>query len=1111
MSDAAQRERALDTTRSFIVQAPAGSGKTELLIQRYLALLSSVDVPEQIVAITFTRKAAAQMRSRIVAALTAAAAAEPPAEPHRRHTYELARRALARSRRCDWSLLQQPVRMKIDTLDALNVWLAQRLPVSTGGIGAARIVENARGLHERAARRLVRCLGDASPVADALQALIRYAAGSPEQLVGQFAALLATRDQWLHYLFADDEADFRRRMEHALERIAADRIAEVAKRLPEAARTQLVPLLQHAARHARNSAGAFEPWRELEALPSPTPAHIGAWRAVPALLLTRNGAWRKRRGLSAVGFPKRFADLSGQLARLLASLAGRDDLRRALGDLYDIPDIRPGPAWWDALAALRIALQHLVAELHLLFAARNEADFVELALAAQRALGSADRPSEWLLALDRRIRHILVDEFQDTSRTQIRLLELLTAGWEPGDGRSLFLVGDPMQSIYRFRNADMALFLRAKHLGIGEIRCEILELVQNFRSSSALVEWVNRAFAGIFPADDDVQAGAAGFSPSVAAASPTGRPAVQVHALRGGDHEAEVRRAAEIVAAESARSKSRSIAVLVRSRSHLVNLQTHLNALGVDAHAVQLEAPNQHQIIHDLMGLARALTQPGDRVAWLGVLRAPWCGLGWRDLHALCRRDADSTVWSLMHDAGRVATLGADARRRLGRTRAVLRRAFHRRGDQSLARWVRRTWVTLDGPACVTDPEDFDRAELFFATLAEIATRGDLDDPAAIERFFDDPAATADRPAASGVEIMSIHRAKGLEFDTVVLLGLGREPPRDKTRALYWHERLHADGDVSVLLAPFPERPGEKRTLTRWIRDMDQRRETSERARLLYVAATRARERLHLVGQLAEGRPAPPSGSLLACLWPQVAAAFASPQAAAEVLAGVVGACAQESVGVELPLRRLVRRGRTAEAADGADAMPTVGAEPLRRPRFDWAGQAALQVGVVVHRWLQVFARDGIACWDRDRVAGAGHRYRAELRLLGVDDEALSWASNRVMQALQSVLEDPTGRWILDSHDEAGSELPVTRVSDGRVERMRLDRTFVDAAGTRWIIDFKTSAHEGGATQAFLDSEVQRYRAQLQRYARTLAAVDARPMRVGLYFPLLRAFRDWRP
>ncbi len=105
-----------------------------------------------------------------------------------------------------------------------------------------------------------------------------------------------------------------------------------------------------------------------------------------------------------------------------------------------------------------------------------------------------DAPEDLALALGQRIRHILVDEFQDTSYTQFELLEKLTAGWEPGDGRTLFLVGDPMQSIYRFRQADVSLFLKARLEGIGAIRLEPLTLSVNFRSRPEIVEWVNRTF-----------------------------------------------------------------------------------------------------------------------------------------------------------------------------------------------------------------------------------------------------------------------------------------------------------------------------------------------------------------------------------------------------------------------------------------------------------------------------------------------------------------------------------------------------------------------------------------------------------------------------------------
>ncbi|MYJ94891.1 MAG: AAA family ATPase [Proteobacteria bacterium] len=1096
MSDSAQRLLALQTDRSFIVQAPAGSGKTELLIQRFLALLATVELPEQVIAITFTRKAAAQMRDRVLAALTAAAREERPGQPHRLRTFELARQALVRDRHLGWTLVEQPARLKIDTLDALNVWLAQRLPIASGGIGAAHIVEDASEYYLTAGRRMMQQLGDGSPGARALRFLLEASDIGAGRMVTLMAQMLATRDQWLPHLFGANESELRVLVERALRRSIEEDLFAVAQLIPEATGRQLVPLLRHVARHAPKYARPFEPWLSLEALPARSVEHLKAWKGLPELLLTGQGTWRKQP--AAIGFSGQFATLGSDLKELISSLSDSEELRLALVELKRVPDSLPGSAWWDAVSAIRISLQHLVAELRILFAERNTADFIELALAAQRALGNAARPSDLLLALDRRIQHILVEEFEDTSRSQIRLLELLTSGWEPGDSRSLFLVGDPMQSIYRFRNADMSLFLRAKHEGIGDIRCETLDLTRNFRSAPVVIDWVNDTFTGIFPAGDDLRAGATRFSPCEAVRATSGRQTVEVHGLRGSDPDAETRRAAEIVAAERALSESGSVAILVRSRSHLAGLQSHLRALGLDAHAVQLEAPAQHQVTQDLIGLTRALTHRGDRVAWLGVLRAPWCGLRWTDLHGLCKGDSDSAVWTLMHDAGRIAMLTEDGQARLKRLRAILQMAFDERSAQPLARWVQRTWLTLDGPDCLLESRDMERAEHFFAVLREATVRGDLDDPTALDRLFDDPAAIVDRPRESGIEIMTIHKAKGLEFDTVVLPGLGREARSDQGKALYWHERVHADGEESVLLAPFCAGSDEPDSHTRWLRGIEQRKEYSERARLLYVATTRARERLHLIGQLAVGQSRPRAGSLLAFLWPQVSPAFES--------AGTPDDTGQQDEDAFEPqLRRLIDTARQREGATVPDE------DVERRPHFQWAGQAALQVGVVVHQWLHTIARDGIERWNAERVRAGIDRYGAELQLLGVDEDALREASYRVMQALEAVLDDATGQWILTTRTEADSELPISRDADGMIENLRLDRTFVDESGTRWIIDYKTSAHEGGSIDAFLDSEVQRYRGQLERYAQAMSSIDSRPTRVGLYFPLLRAFREWQP
>src|SRR5712692_5205934 len=151
-ADSSARERALDTSASFIVQAPAGSGKTELLIQRYMSLLVEVDSPESIVAITFTRKAAGEMRARVLEALPKAQAGVAPEAAHERVTYEMARRVLDHERRLEWNVLSNPARMRIETIDALCAGITRQMPWLARFGAMPEISEKAEDLYRDAAR-----------------------------------------------------------------------------------------------------------------------------------------------------------------------------------------------------------------------------------------------------------------------------------------------------------------------------------------------------------------------------------------------------------------------------------------------------------------------------------------------------------------------------------------------------------------------------------------------------------------------------------------------------------------------------------------------------------------------------------------------------------------------------------------------------------------------------------------------------------------------------------------------------------------------------------------------------------------------------------------------
>ena len=155
-----------------------------------------------------------------------------------------------------------------------------------------------------------------------------------------------------------------------------------------------------------------------------------------------------------------------------------------------------------------------------------------------------------------------------------------------------------------------------------------------------------------------------------------------------------------------------------------------------------------------------------------------------------------------------------------------------------------------------------------------------------------------------------------------------------------------------------------------------------------------------------------------------------------------------------------------------------------------------------------LFRSDGVDAWSRERVEGSVPAYRAALVALGVPSAELERAVEDVGRALTRVLESERGRWILASYGDAACEYPLCGVVDGTIVSVRMDRSFVDDLGVRWIIDYKTSSHEGSGSEAFLDNERERYRGQLELYRRIFSGMEQRPVRAALYFPLLDGWRE---
>jgi ATP-dependent exoDNAse (exonuclease V) beta subunit len=1096
--DVAARDRAVDSVGSVLVQAPAGSGKTTLLVQRYLRLLSRVEAPERILALTFTRRAAQEMRERILAALESAArGASAPGLAAK--TWQLARSAAAQLQRQKIDLQREPARLRIETIDAFNAWLAAQLPIGAGGAGLP-VQPQAKRLYQEAARRALAYEAE-DDFGRAVERVLELDDQRWLSLLDLLADMLATRDRWLPLLAgrlrageAISHAQLGLLRAHFDEDLALlmSRVLHRASALLGAERLALIAdLMRRAARRVGAPSPDLLEWRVAGAGLSLQVEDIGRWRAFAQTVLTRSGAWRKSLDVRA-GFPPGAPDKE-TMQELIGVL--KEDLRTSevLREILDLPPPRYSDSSWERARDVAQLMVLAAAELEGVFREEGMVDFTAISLAALRALQDAVGPSDLALRLDYRLEHVLVDEFQDTSSAQLELLKQLIAGWSQDDGRSVFCVGDPMQSIYGFRQAEVRAFLELADQGIGAVRFEMQRLTSNFRSASGIVEWVNQHFSRIMPSADNRERGAIAFRFSHAARTEPG--GVEVRAFASA--ELEARAIAAAVSFQQAEHPDWRIAVLVRARTHAHPLMGALRSAGVAFRAVDIETLKERAVVRDLLMLLRALSHLGDRIAWLALLRAPWTGLALADLWHVARAPL---IFGALGDAAILDALSAAGRPRAARLHEVLTRAFACRSAMPFERWVENTWLALGGAAIAAEEREF--AAPFFERLRDLSVRG-LPEVSELDAAFDDLYATADGTAS--VEIMTIHKAKGLEFDMVMVPALAESAPAGRSPLLLAHPFARVARDGMVMAAKPPVGTIED-PLFNFLKRQVQDANALEAERLLYVACTRAKRRLWLSATLereakadadaaSEIRP-PRAGSLLRVLWPVAKEAFLE----------IEGATGKETSPAE-PSPPSLKRVPAGWAMPEFTQPEIAAAElELTRVEFDWAGETARRVGSLVHAELQQLDFQAL---DSTALRGREAYHRRWLAAAGLPPSRLTEAVARVAAALQGVLSDERGQWILKTHPKDDlREHALSGLFQGEVTHAVFDRSFIDEAGMRWVIDYKTSQHLGSGLAQFLDREVERYRGQLERYAALAQRLGPEPVRLGLYFPLMRAWRE---
>jgi ATP-dependent helicase/nuclease subunit A len=1063
--------------RDVVVTAGAGTGKTRTLVARFLSLLAGGLPLRAIVAITFTNKAAREMRNRV-------------REEMRRY---LRRIDLGAEERRRWQELYAELDgARIGTIHSLCTEILRGHPAEARIDPLFSVLDEGQAnlLRGKAVRDTMAWAADTETVIDLFA------------VMGE-RILQATLDSLLQ-----------RRLEarEAFEGMAADVLDGWEKELTERQGSVLEALRSE---QAWKTATEF-----LRAHAALTPDDRMETARLDALMATNEAGGTICEQLDSLRRLERISLVGGSQAAWAGGACERDEVKEALRTLRGLWHQRadllglvltPIDAQLAALTpALRAAFEHVVAGYEALKEGRNALDFDDLELLALELLkNNAETRHRW----QEEVASLLVDEFQDTNGRQRDLVRILN-----GDRGRLFIVGDAKQSIYRFRGADVAVFREEREqaqLGGGAV----YSLDVSYRAHRGLIQGLNALLRPVLGEDADEQRPwLEPFAPIVAHRGEPDwgyqEPYLELCLTVGTKKEGALERAADALAGrlvelvEGSRPSQRGgegaigygdIAILCRASNAFGVYENALERAGVPFLTVAGRGFYNRPEIRDLLNALQALTDPTDDLALVGLLRSPVLGLSDAALYTLCH-GRNARLWEIVNRQG---ALQGEESQRLARVVDIIGGLNRRAGRSSVADLLKGFLDTTDYRAALIRAGEMRSARNVSKLLSDAAASGIVSAGEFLEYvkgLRDSGTREGEaRAAAEGVvQILSIHAAKGLEFPVVVI--------GDVTSSGSGHDSVLIDPDLGVLL-PLKGESG-MAAAYRLGKARNEDRDAAESDRLLYVAATRAREKLLLSGCITLRQDGTPSrmGRWLDAI--SSADGFGLPDTGIPydgegsearqfdwMLDDSAVRCVIYEPGHRVHRARLREGRRSPEPMDLPPALlgpvvsrravpdePTAIGERIPLPR-PWravataraAGAAAWVVGSLVHQALAAwrFPSDGFGEW----LAG-------QVRQYGISDSRdigqVVAESTRLMARFRAHSLHAT----MAAAERRFHEVPFSLLTDGQVESGVIDVLF-QKGGVWTVVEFKTShISNEGSLRALLGSND--FREQARRYLRAV-------------------------
>jgi len=731
-----------------------------------------------------------------------------------------------------------------------------------------------------------------------------------------------------------------------------------------------------------------------------------------------------------------------------------------LSELYKLPSEHFSESTSRNINDIAQVLKLAVAQLKLIFKEEELQDFSEVAMQAIRALDSREVVSDIALLLDYQIKHLLIDEFQDTSYSQLNLIERLVEGWQEGDDKSIFLVGDPMQSIYRFRESQVGIFIQVMRNGIANLNINSLILTTNFRSNKSIVEINNSIFSQIFPSEDNLLQGAITFSKSNSASKKEPKDVVNFYPYSYDQDLKESEQVVAIIKDSLKDNPNQEIAVLVKSRIHLKEIISSLQSHKINFEAIKTEPLKLNLFTRDLISLARSLLSLGDRLAWLSILRAPWCGLTLEDL-LIVSNSNEMTIFHQLNSKKLIEELSEDGIQRSQHLYQAIEGAIMNEGRFSFVERFSYALSQLCNDLKLTKEEWIIRSQ-FLSLVSECELNQTLN-VETLQSMLKDLYAPSQ---SASVKLMTIHQAKGLEFETVIIPGLGKTGKSDSLALI----QVQEVSDNSILLAPIKSsnEKAESKTYL-YLKHLQKHQTHFEMMRLLYVAMSRAKEKLYLLGSVTKsGNVA--SNSFLSLLSQYYQQSIANIKS-------------ETSPPSKEPIPPKMVRYKELSVLSKREINNKNQSKNIVK-NIDLIYQSAL--GSIVHYYL-----------EHSLFEPPIKSIETKFLELGLPQRLIQSYSSKVCRLLVNTKRDKDFDWLFMKRESTEVESEYSN----HTKTVIIDRLFIDN-GILWIIDFKTATlNEDESINSFIERQKHSHHKQLFEYQEILEEVFRLPSRSALYCP----------